>query len=276
MPLNRRAFLNRVGLGAAAWAAVPAFPGRLLAGAPWRGNLPRSVPEAQGVDSNAISAFLAAWDRSREALHSEPHSFMMLRHGQVVAEGWWAPYRPGSVHLLHSLSKSFTSTAVGFAVAEGRLGIEERIAEVFPELIPQGAGGHLSQLRVRNLLTMSVGRSIDDYTGILQQDDWVKEFLSLPIEKSPGSTFSYDNWASFMLSAVVQRRTDQALLDYLTPRFFDPIEAGKIDWEFGPHGINTGGWGLSAATETVAKLGQFYLRRGLWNGRPAVGARLDR
>jgi CubicO group peptidase (beta-lactamase class C family) len=272
MALNRRAFLNGLGLGAAAWAAVGAFPRRLLAGgAPRRGNLPRSSPEAQGVDSNAISGFLAAWDRSRDALHSEPHSFMMVRHGHVVAEGWWAPYRQGTVHLLHSLSKSFTSTAVGFAVAEGRLGVEDRIAAIFPELLPQDAGGNLGQLRVRDLLTMSVGRSIDDYSGILRQDDWVREFLSLPIEKAPGSTFSYDNWASFMLSAVVQRRSDQALHDYLRPRFFDPIEAGEIDWEFGPHGINTGGWGLSAATETVAKLGQFYLRRGLWNGRQLLG-----
>jgi CubicO group peptidase (beta-lactamase class C family) len=245
-------------------AALAASCARANAASP-DGDLPRSSPEAQGVASGGIREFLAAWSDSRAALGSEPHSFMLVRHGHVVAEGWWAPYRPRSIHLLHSLSKSFTCTAVGFAVAEGRLAVQDRVAGFFPELLPADAHEAVKSLRVRDLLTMSVGRAIETYADIMNQDDWVRAFLALPIEKPPGSYFDYDNWASFMLSAIIQRVSGESTARYLGPRLFEPLGMHDITWETAPHGINTGGWGLCATTETIAKLGQFYLQEGVWN-----------
>ena len=268
MSLNRRTFLKELGLGVAGLGFVSSFPGLVLAAPAGARKLPRSAPEAQGISSGAILAFLEAVGQSRH----EFHSFMLARHGQVVAEGWWSPYQAGLTHMLYSLSKSFTSTAVGFAVAEGKLKVEDRVMSFFPEDLPGQVSENLAAVRVKDLLTMSVGHAQDSIGPLTGEDNWVKKFLSLPVKNPPGSAFLYNSGATYMLSAIVQKVTGQKIIDYLTPRLFEPLGIRGVTWETCPRGINTGGWGFNIQTEGLAKFGLLYLQRGLWQGRQLLPA----
>jgi CubicO group peptidase (beta-lactamase class C family) len=260
MKLKRRTFLKHLGFGAAGLGLVSSFPGCVNPQETGAGGLPRSTPEEQGVSSAGILGFLDAAAKST----NEFHSFMMVRRGRVIAEGWWAPYRPGANHMLYSLSKSFTSTAVGFAVAEGRLKVDDLVASFFLNDLPENTGGNLAALRVKHLLTMSVGHAKDSTPIITKEENWVKSFLSLPIENPPGSVFLYNSGATYMLSAIVQKVSGQKVIDYLRPRLFAPLNIRGMTWETCPRGINTGGWGLAVQTEALAKFGQFYLQQGAW------------
>jgi len=200
----------------------------------------------------------------------EFHSFILARHGKVVAEGWWRPYRPTAPQMLYSLSKSFTSTAVGFAVSEHRLSVDDRVISFFPDELPETVSEHLRELRVRHLLTMSVGHAHDSTGSLWGEEDWVKKFLSLPILHPPGTGFLYNSGATYMLSAIVQRLTSQKVLDYLGPRLFEPLAIEGCTWEMCPRGINTGGWGLKIQTEGLAKFAQLYLQEGAWNGKQLI------
>jgi CubicO group peptidase (beta-lactamase class C family) len=231
--------------------------------------LPRSAPELQGIPSAAILAFVKAAQKSIKSLHS----FMLLRHGKVVAEGWWYPYRPEVPHVLFSLSKSFTSTAVGFAVAEGRLSVDDTVLSFFPEEAPKKVSANLAAMRVRHLLSMSTGHDQDATDRTLRRKDRnaARAFLSLPVEHAPGTHFVYNSAASYMLSAIVQKLTGQTLLEYLTPRLFAPLGIQGATWEsyVNQEGVevNFGGWGLNVKTEDIARLGQLYLQKGVWNGK---------
>lgn len=231
--------------------------------------LPRSMPEVEGVSSAGILNFLDAAGKSKH----EFHSFMFLRHGKVIAEGWWNPYNRQLKHTMYSISKSFTSTAVGFAVAEKRLSVNDQVISFFPESLPDTLSQNLKDLTVKDLLTMSVGQNTDPTTTIpAVSTNWIKSFLAFPISNKPGSVFLYNSLATYMLSAIVQKVTGQKVIDYLTPRLFKPLGIEGMDWEVDPKGINTGGWGLRIKTEDMAKLGQLYLKKGNWNGRPLLPA----
>jgi CubicO group peptidase (beta-lactamase class C family) len=268
--MHRRTFLKRVGVGAAGLGFIPFLPGCVSPSKPAH-VLPRSTPEAQGVDSSAILAFLDAIAGSQHDFHS----FMMVRRGHVIAEGWWTPYRAGANHMLYSLSKSFTSTAVGLAVSAGLFSVEDSVISFFPDELPSPAerDPNLAALKVKHLLTMSVGRAGDSMPIITKQHDWVRAFLALPIEHPPGSVFLYNSGATYMLSAIVQKVTGEKVIDYLRPRLFEPLEITGMTWETCPRGINTGGWGLSVPTEALAKFGQLYLQRGQWRGQQLIPAR---
>jgi CubicO group peptidase (beta-lactamase class C family) len=265
--MDRREFIERLGLSTAAFAAGYLMPASATAaGSMQQGGLPRSRPDEQGVSSASILQFLEAVP----AAGIELHSFMLLRHGHVVAETWWAPYRRNAPHWLYSLSKSFTSTAVGFAVADGRIKVSDKVVDFFPEQLPQSVSENLAALQIKHLLSMCVGHKTDSVAamvGSAAQPDWAKTFLSLPIEHAPGEVFLYDTGATFMLSAIVQRVTGQKVVDYLQPRLFAPLEIREKNWDESPLGVNTGGWGLSVTTETLAKFGQLYLQKGRWNGK---------
>lgn len=265
--IHRRAFLHRLGLSAAGLGLASSFP-LCLSGYAAAARLPRSTPGEQGVATAGLLAFLDAIANSKH----EFHSFMMVRHGYVVAEGWWTPYAARRNHMLYSLSKSFTSTAVGFAVSEGKLSVDDRVTSFFPNDLPDSVSDHLAALRVKHLLTMSVGHAEDSTPIIQKEQDWVKTFLALPIAHDPGALFLYNSGATYMLSAIVQKITGQKVIDYLRPRLFDPLEIYGMTWETCPLGINTGGWGLSVETEALAKFGQFYLQKGAWNGRQLLPA----
>jgi CubicO group peptidase (beta-lactamase class C family) len=259
----RRAFLKQLGFGAAGLGLTASFPWNPAAQAAAADNLPRSRPEAQGVSSAGILAFLEGIAHSKH----EFHSFMVVRHGHVVAEGWWSPYRPRANHMLYSLSKSFTSTAVGFAVCEGKLEVDDAVTSFFPDKLPETISPNLAALKVKHLLTMSVGHAQDSTGTITKEQDWVKSFLALPIANPPGSAFLYNSGATYMLSAIVQKLTGQRVIDYLRPRLFEPLNITGMTWETCPLGINTGGWGLSVPTEALAKFGQLYLQKGVWRGQ---------
>jgi CubicO group peptidase (beta-lactamase class C family) len=236
---------------------------------PTTNTLPRSAPEQQGISSSAISAFIKEAQKKIDSLHS----FMLLRHGTVVAEGWWHPYRPEAAHMLFSLSKSFTSTAVGLAVAEGRLSVDDAVLSLFPEDAPKKVSANLAAMKVHHLLSMSTGHDQDATERTLRRKDRnaPRAFLALPVEHAPGTHFVYNSAASYMLSAIVQKLTGQTLLDYLTPRIFEPLGIQGATWESYINNdgaaVNFGGWGLSIKTEDIARFGRLYLQKGVWNGQ---------
>ncbi len=227
--------------------------------------LPRTSPEQQGISSAGIRRVVEALERQ---IH-EIHSVMLLRHGNVVAEGWWSPYGREYPHQLFSLSKSFTGTAVGFALTEGRFSIDDPVLSFFPDETPAEVSDLLAAMTVRHLLTMSTGQATDMWFSMLDRPDsnWVKGFFEMPVLNQPGSQFVYNNGASYMLSAIVQRTTGMTVLDYLQPRLFEPLGIENATWEASPQGITAGGIGLSLKTEDVARFGQLYLQKGMWQGK---------
>ena len=242
--------------------------GAETAGAPGADGLPRSAPEAQGLPAAAVQAFLDAAERDVRYLHG----FMLLRHGAVVAEGWWEPYAAPRRHMLFSLSKSFTSTAVGLLVAEGKLAVEDPVLDFFPAAAPAAPGAHLRAMRVRDLLTMTTGHDKDATGAVFRQGgpDWVRTFLALPVEHQPGTHFAYNTAATYILSAIVQRVSGERLLRFLGPRLFEPLGIAHPTWETSPQGIDVGGSGLSLTTADIARFGQLYLQKGVWQGAQLV------
>jgi CubicO group peptidase (beta-lactamase class C family) len=224
-------------------------------------SLPRSAPEAQGVSSAALLELVNALDQRIVGMHS----LTVVRHGRVIAEGWWAPYAAEQKHVLYSLSKSFTSTAVGFAVSEGKLSIDDEVMEFFPDDAPGNASGNLKAMRVRDLLTMATGHQDEPPTSPDQISP--KSFLAQPVPHLPGTHFKYNTAATFMQSAIVQKVTGQTVLDYLRPRLFEPLGIEDPVWDTNFQGISLGGYGLRVRTEDIAKFGQFYLQKGKWNGK---------
>ena len=232
--------------------------------------LPRSAPEAQGIPASAVLTLVDEAERKALGLHS----LMVLRHGHIVAEGWWAPYAAQRPHMLYSLSKSFCSTAAGLAVAEGRLSLDDTVLSFFPDEAPAAPDANLAAMRLRHLLSMSTGHE-QDTTGRLRDaegGDWVRGFLALPVEREPGTHFVYNSGATYMVSAIVQKVTGQTVLDYLGPRLFGPLGIENPTWEVSPQGVSVGGWGLSITTEDIARFGLLYLQEGLWQGERLLPA----
>jgi CubicO group peptidase (beta-lactamase class C family) len=228
--------------------------------------LQRSTPEAQGISSAAVADFIHTAENTIQSLHS----FMLLRHGRVVAEGWWYPWRAEAPHELYSLSKSFTSSAIGLAVAERRLTVQDDVLSFFPEYAPKHASANLKKMKVHHLLSMSTGHDQDTSERVFYKRDPIKAFLSLPVEHLPGTHFVYNSAASFMLAAIIQRLTSQNLMEYLTPRIFEPLGIVGASWDSHPCGINFGGWGLNIKTEDIARFGQLYLQKGQWGGKQII------
>ena len=228
--------------------------------------LPRSTPEAQGVSSAGIREFIETADRAVDTMHS----FMLVRHGQVIAECWWQPESAEKTHVLYSLSKSFTSTAVGLAVAEGKLNIDDPVLKFFAEDAPAKPSDKLKAMRVRDLLTMSTGHQTEP--KLTPDEPWVKSFLAHPVEHKPGAHFLYNSAGTYLCSAIVQKQTGQTVLDFLRPRLFEPLGIEGAEWSASPQGVSAGGWGLFLKTEDIAKFGQLYLQKGQWNGRQLVPA----
>jgi len=229
--------------------------------------LPRSIPEIEGVASSGIIDFLNAIDTGRQ----EIHSFMFLRHGKVIAEGWWDPYGPDYKHLLYSASKTFTATGIGLAVSENRLKLSDKVISFFPYSLPDTVGEQMKELTVENLLTMSVGQ---DPPAMLagNDEDWITAFLKDEPVHKPGTVFKYNNMATFMLSAIVQQVTGQTLFDYMKPRIFTPLSIRGMDWDKNSQGINLGLMGLRLRTEDLAKFGQLLMQSGKWNNKQLIPA----
>lgn len=228
--------------------------------------MPRNTPESQGVSSAAILDFIRTADREVKSMHS----FILVCNGHVIAEAWWKPETADKPHVLWSLSKSFTSTAVGLAVAEGKLSIDDPVLKFFPEDAPASASANLKAMRVRDLLTMSTGHQ--DEVKLRDETNWVKAFLAHPVPHKPGTHFKYNTPATFMQSAIVQKVTGEKVVDYLRPRLFEPLGIDPPKWDENPQGISLGGYGLYLKTEDIAKFGQLYLQNGVWNGKRLIPA----
>ncbi|MEO8861107.1 MAG: serine hydrolase, partial [Ginsengibacter sp.] len=231
--------------------------------------LARGNPEAAGISSKNITAFLDAANKSK----TEFHSFMLLRHGKVIAEGWWNPYGANLEHTLYSCSKSFTATAIGFAIDEKKLSLDDKVVSFFPNDLPDTVSIWLAGLTVKEVLMMSDGQDPDPTATVPAIDsNWIRGFLATPIVHEPGTQFLYNSLGTYMLSAIVQKVTGQKTLDYLKPRLFDPLGIHGMDWETDTKEINTGGWGLRLKTEDMAKFAELFLQQGKWNGKQILPA----
>jgi len=231
--------------------------------------LPRSTPEAQGISSAAILDFVEAADQQSDTTNAI-QSFMLVRHGHVVAEGWWSPYGRDIPHKMFSLSKSFTSTAVGLAIAEGKLSLDDPVLSFFPEDAPPHPSAYLKAMRVRDLLIMSSGQNSNTVAHLdvaLRSPAPIKAFLAAPVECKPGTLFIYNTPGVYVLSAIVQKVTGETVFDYLKPRLFEPLGIKDATWDASPAGITWGGVGLNICTEDIARFGLLYLQKGEWNGK---------
>lgn len=228
--------------------------------------LPVSTPEAAGVSSAGILNFLDAVDQGQNELHS----FVILRHGKVISKGWWSPYGKELKHVMYSVSKSFTSIGVGIAVAENKLKVTDKVVSFFPESVPDTLSAYMKEMTVQDLLKMSAGMNTDPLFNARGSTDWPKTFMSASVENKPGTVFKYNNMASFMLSAIVQKATGEKLADYLKSRLFDPLDIQNFIWDETPGGYTFGAIGLKLPSEDMAKFGQLLLQKGEWNGRQIV------
>lgn len=265
MTPSRRIFLKQAGLGSLGLAALPFLSqcsSENTVNTPF--NFDRVSPESQGVDSQALLDFVKAADTSG----LEWHSFMVLRHGKVLAEGYWKPFREGLKHTLYSLSKSFTSSAIGFAVQEGLITVEDQVISFFPDDLPEDVSENLKAMKIKHLLTMNTGHETDTMGPIRENGDkpWVQSFLAHPVIHEPGSHFLYNTGATYMLGAIIHKKTGQTLEEYLQPRLFKKLEIEDYDWEKSPQGLNTAGYGLRVKTTDIAKFGQLYIQKGSWKG----------
>ena len=227
--------------------------------------LPRSAPRDQGVDARGVAALL---DALEAAPGIEPHSLMVLRHGHVVAEGWWHPYAADGVQLLYSLSKSFTSTALGFAVAEGLVSLDDTVLSHFPELDADVVDPRSRGMLVRHVAAMASGHLTETHERARETDpdDLVRGFLQIPPDRDPGTVFAYNQPCTYTVGAIVAARSGQSLSEYLRPRLLDPLGIGPIAWQRDSSGRELGYSGLHATTDAIARLGQLYLQGGDWDG----------
>lgn len=228
-------------------------------------SLPRSTPEAEKVNPKGILNYIDAVKKSGQDLHS----LMIVRNGKVVSEQWFGDNAANKPHVMFSVSKTFTATAIGFAVAEGKLKVTDKVISFFPDKLPSQVNDNLKALEIRHLLMMSSGHDVEPGDAIRNSPDadWVKAFLAAPFEHQPGTHYVYNSFATYMLSAIIQKVTGEKVIDYLYPRLFRPLGIVGATWEESPQGINIGGWGLYVKTEDMAKLGLFILQKGNWNGK---------
>lgn len=226
----------------------------------------RATPESQGISSDLFAALLRELDASKD---TEMHHFMALRHGKVICECNFAPYPKGMWHITHSMCKSITGMAIGMLIEEEKLKLDENVYDIFPDHINAFSKIFRPVITVENLLTMTSGVTFNE-SGIVSGNDWLGSFLNASVNGKPGTEFQYNSLNTYVLSAIVTKRTGETLTEYLTPRLFGPLGITKYYWETCPKGITKGGWGLFLCAEDMAKLGQLYLQRGKWNGQQLV------
>lgn len=220
----------------------------------------RTTPEAVGLRSEDIEWLLD----ELESGFTEMHGLMIMRHGKVCAEGWWAPYGPGVRHGLQSLSKTYAATAVGIACTEGLLHLDDKVIDIFPDEAPEKPSENLKKMTVRDVLCMGCGMD----TMSPADEHWIRSFLATPVLHEPGTTYMYNSMGSTLLGAMVRKVTGLGLQDYLTPRLFDKIgiDAANLRWMTMPDGMEVGGGGLFATTEDNLRLMKLYADDGMWNG----------
>ena len=239
---------------------------------PFPENLPyeqaflRATPESQGVSSEKLIHLLSNLSASP---YTDMHHFLVLRHGNVICDCSFAPYRSGIWHISHSMCKSITGMAIGLLIDEGKLSLDENIYNIFPGKVNPLFKIFRPEITVRHLLTMTSGVTFNE-SGIVSGNDWLESYLNAPVSEKPGTKFQYNSLNSYVLSAIITERTGMPMDEYLKPRLFEPLGITDYLWEKCPRGITKGGWGLFMHTEDMAKLGQLYLNKGKWNGKQII------
>lgn len=234
--------------------------------------LPYSTPEREGVSSTALLELFKAW-KELDSLNS----FIIVRRGKVIVEHYYAPYREETPHRLFSLTKSFTSLAIGFAEAEGRLSLDDPAVSFFPEKTFKQDRAILEKVTVRHLLTMSGGHASCPLLGIPKEEldkvrDYTQAFFDAPFVYAPGEKFVYNSAGSHVLAAIVLKVTGMNISEYLKPRLLEPLGIRTFKVEKDPAGVEKGGWGGFARTRDLAKLGECIRLGGVWNGKQLIPA----
>lgn len=227
--------------------------------------LPRSGASAY-VEAALDSLIAATQAVDPQAGHITLHSVMLLKHGSVIGERWLNGASPSTPHVMHSVSKTFTSAAVGLAIDEGLLELSDKVVGFFPDKLPSDISDKLKSLTVRDLLTMTSGHATECDARTTPGADWVENFLAHPLVHEPGTYYRYSSMSSYMLSAIIQKVSGEKTADYLYSRLFRPLRIDRPVWEESPQGITCGGWGLYIRTEDMAKMGQLLLQNGEWDG----------
>ena len=226
--------------------------------------LPRG--KASVALDEAFASYLQAVADSTENLHS----ILIIQHGKVLEEKFFVP---DTAHILNSVSKTFTATAVGFAIHEGLLSLDDRIVDLFPESLPDRVSDTLARITVRHLLTMNSGHGTDPTYAVRSgEGDWIRAFMEWPIYYEPGTCYCYNSLGTYLLSAAVQKVTGEKVVDYLEPRLWQPLGIEKPFWQESPAGINTGGWGLYLHSEDLARMGLCLLGGGKFRGKQVIPA----
>ena len=235
---------------------------------PYEQHFPRATPESQGIPSGKLMHLLS---NLAESPDTDMHHFLVLRHGNIICDCSFAPYRRGIWHITHSMCKSITGMAIGLLIDEGKLSLDENIYNIFPGKVNPLIKIFRPEITVRHLLTMTSGVTFNE-SGIVSGNDWLESYLNAPVNVKPGTEFQYNSLNSYVLSAIVSARTEMTMEEYLRPRLFEPLGITRYLWETCPKGITKGGWGLFLCPEDMAKLGQLYLNRGVWNGKQIIPA----
>lgn len=237
---------------------------------------PQSLDLPRGKASKSMDeAFAAYLEATSKAEKQEMHSVMVVQHGKVLEEIWLNGGAPDLPHELWSVSKTFTSAAVGFAIDEGYITLDDKLVDFFPDKLPEVVSDNLAAVRIRDLLSMSCGHDTEPSNIVRNpgaESDWIKSFLEWPVEHTPGTYFCYNSYGTFMLSAIITKTTGQKVVDYLQPRLFDSLGIEAPTWAENPQGINCGGWGLKLKTEDLAKMGVCILNGGKYNGKQVIPA----
>lgn len=228
-------------------------------------NLPRAKTPKK-VEKAMEDFFQGAADQKKDV-----HSVMIVKNGEVIYSRWQSEGAENKPHVLHSVSKTFTATAVGMAIADGKMALTDKVVDFFPDKLPAQISDNLKAMTVRDLLTMSCGHDVEPVIRSAQQD-WTSIFLAHPVVHKPGTFYLYNSMGTYMLSAIVQKVTGQKVVEYLRSRLFEPLHIEQPRWEESPQGINCGGWGLYLKTEDLAKMGQLLLQKGQWNGKQLIPA----
>lgn len=243
-------------------------------------SLPRSTPSAQGIDATGLRDFVHALEAGGLA----PHSVMLARHGQVVAEGWWHPYVADRPALVYSLSKTLTATAVGLLVDEGRLALDAPVLDFFAEVDADKIAPLWSEVLVRHCLSMTVGHEVDAWEAVARRarsswsgapdvdaqgggEDWIRHVFATTPTVSPGTLFTYNQVATYLLSRIIDRVTGSGVVEVLRPRLLGELGLDDIPWHRDPQGHELGFSGAHLTTEAILTLAQLYLGGGVLDGR---------
>lgn len=223
------------------------------------------TPEAVGVSSKEVQAFIdECIEKNREL-----HSITVIRHDKIACQVYREPFKPEHRHMMYSVSKSFTSTAIGFAVEEGYLTVETRFVDIFPEARTDKHDEYLEEMTIEDLLTMRSGKNVSIFLD-RTKDRWFKDIMDSPWISEPGTEFLYISENIYLLSCCIHKLTGMSLIDYLRPRLFEPLGMSEPFWEKCPRGVEAGGWGLMITGEDLAKFTYCYQQMGKFGGKQVI------